>query len=59
MLQEYVETCKKITHSIYQICIYGNGITREEAFQMTYKERKIFLSILEEKAKAMSGKETL
>ena len=55
MLQEYVEICKKITYSIYQICIYGNGITREEAFQMTDKERRIFLDILEEKAKAQSG----
>jgi len=52
LLQEYVEKGKQISQSVYEICIYGNGITREEAFNMTYKERKMICKIIDKKRKA-------
>jgi hypothetical protein len=32
--------------------LYGNGLTREEAFAMSYNERKMYMKMLEEKIKA-------
>ena len=46
---------KKISTSIYQIILYGNGITREEAFAMTYNERVEFSKLIEEKIKSGSS----
>ena len=35
--------------------LYGNGITREEAFNLTYDERVELIKLMEEKVKAESG----
>jgi hypothetical protein len=51
LLQEYIETGKKITNSIYQIMLYGGGMTREEGFHLTYNERAEIVKMIDEKLK--------
>lgn len=42
----------QISKSVYQILLYGSGLTREEAFNMSYHERTDFVKLIEEKLKA-------
>jgi hypothetical protein len=55
LLQEYVDTGNQITNSIYQILLYGGGMTREEGFQLTYQERSAIVKLIDEKMKNSSS----
>lgn len=49
VLQEYVDEARMLTDQIYDICWYmRGGVTREEAWQLSLRERKKIMKLIKE-----------
>ena len=62
-LEEIEATVKKINDDakallkeVAEIVVYGNGITYNEVWNMSYEEREIIIDVLSTKAEKLSGK---
>lgn len=56
MIDSIRQDAKAFIKTIADIVIYGNGISYNEAWNMSYEERKIIVDSIEEKVSASSGK---
>jgi len=50
------DDAKALIKEVAEIVIYGNGITCNDVWNMSYEERQIIVDVLTTKADKMSGK---
>tara|TARA_B000000532_G_C18663189_1_gene317708 strand:+ start:368 stop:586 length:219 start_codon:yes stop_codon:yes gene_type:complete len=50
------DDAKALLKEVAEIAVYGNGITYNECWNMSYEERQIIVDVLTTKADKMSGK---
>ena len=50
------DDAKALLKEVAEISVYGNGITYNECWNMSYEERQIIVDVLSVRAEKMSGK---